>query len=67
MSISEELCPPYVKQFCPCFVFCRGALIFYLELQSGLFVIEDTLLKRVVKYIGAFLVIALYTMLADFL
>ena len=59
--------PLYVEQFCPCFVFCRGGLTFYLELQSVLFVIEDTLLKRVVKYIGAFLVTALYTMLADFL
>ena len=55
----------YVKAFCPCFVFSRGGLIFNLELRSVLFVTGDTLLKRVVRYIGTLLFTALYTMLAD--
>ena len=49
----QTMAPLYAKQFCPCLVFNRGGLIFNSELRSDLLVTEDTLLKRVVRYIGA--------------
>ena len=45
----QTMAPLYAKQFCPCFAFNRGGLIFNSQLQSNLFVTEDTLLKRVVR------------------
>ena len=63
--VSLKPWPLYAKQFCPHFVVSRRGLILNLELQSVLFVTKDPLLKSVLRYIGALLCTALYTMLSD--